>query len=508
MQMPDTPLSPSDIHFRGSEPPLSHRRWPSADSISSFAGSKHERCETTLEVEHPFKKRHCGTDDEAESSFCSDFISDFSNGPTASGASATSTTLPEVASSLADMSTSKRLESKQIASAVTSPTHRRVETRGFMRGLVKEALQNGHTLSQTREETDLGERIHVRSTGSRGEIQDRIIQLEIAADVPRVIITEEQHLQFAIQKLVDNAIKFTEQGTITITVNLSKISEGVEISVRDNGCGISEESKMNLFKPHFQEDASISRTRDGLGLSLFNAKAHVRRSLGGDVTLERSCTHGPLKGSEFLIRLPLSALEQGESDTSVIGTPPLHGIDLPRLLPFLDPTMEPMSIRACNALRLPPAKLSPRKRIAFNPKLASEYPLRILVAEDNAINRNVAIGSLSKLGYDRANITLAFDGLEAVKQYKASLQRPPAERFNAILMDIWMPKLDGYEATMEIIKLASLHNEPVSIIAVTADITQDSVDRAKASGMQGFLTKPYRVLDIEQLIVEHFSPNY
>jgi CheY-like chemotaxis protein len=159
----------------------------------------------------------------------------------------------------------------------------------------------------------------------------------------------------------------------------------------------------------------------------------------------------------------------------------------------------------CKALRQPWAKSAPCKRSDFNPKLASDYPLRILIAEDNAINRNVAIGSLGKLGYDRPNITLAFDGLEAVKQYKASLDRPPAERFNAILMDIWMPNLDGYEATAEIMKLAGSHGEPISIIAVTADITEDSVDRAKASGMHGFLAKPYKVLDLEQLIIEHFG---
>jgi CheY-like chemotaxis protein len=72
-------------------------------------------------------------------------------------------------------------------------------------------------------------------------------------------------------------------------------------------------------------------------------------------------------------------------------------------------------------------------------------------------------------------------------------------------MDIWMPNMDGYEATTKIMEIAKAHGETTKIIAVTADITSDSVDRAKAAGMQGFLAKPYKVLDIEHLIIEHFS---
>ena len=72
-------------------------------------------------------------------------------------------------------------------------------------------------------------------------------------------------------------------------------------------------------------------------------------------------------------------------------------------------------------------------------------------------------------------------------------------------MDIWMPNLDGYGATTQIMNLAQQRGEPTKIIAVTADITEDSVDRAKMAGMQGFLAKPYKVFDIERLIVEHFE---
>jgi len=72
-------------------------------------------------------------------------------------------------------------------------------------------------------------------------------------------------------------------------------------------------------------------------------------------------------------------------------------------------------------------------------------------------------------------------------------------------MDIWMPNMDGYEATTKIMDIAKAYGETTKIIAVTADITGDSVERAKAAGMQGFLAKPYKVLDIEHLIVDNFA---
>ncbi|KAG4412435.1 hypothetical protein IFR04_014430 [Cadophora malorum] len=504
MQMPETPLSANDLSaFKGtSETSLSHRRWPSADSIPIVMKRKRTE-ELNFEPGPPLKRLFTMTESEIIDSYCAGQTTFASCPSTSRTTSSTETSLSTMASSVS-LSAPHSPEEKHITSAVLSPTHRRVITREFMRSLVNEALRNGRPTSEVHEETDLGEHIHIISTGSNGETQDRTIHLEIGPDVPEVIITEEQHLQFALQKLVDNAIKFTEHGTISITVKIARSSHVVEIWVVDTGCGISEESKSSLFKPHFQEDASISRSRDGLGLSLFNAKAHVRKNLGGDVTLERSCTHGPHKGSEFLIRLPISALETGKTDTPLVGTPPPAGFDSPRLSPLPEPSMDSRPVSADSSSRQKSAK-SARKRVAFNPNLAQDYPLNILIAEDNAINRDVAIGSLNKLGYSKDNITLAFDGTEAVKHYEASLDKPAAERFSVILMDIWMPNLDGYGATTQIMNLAQQRGEPTKIIAVTADITEDSVDRAKMAGMQGFLAKPYKVFDIERLIVEHFE---
>ncbi|KAL2072748.1 hypothetical protein VTL71DRAFT_12091 [Oculimacula yallundae] len=504
MQMPETPLTANDLSlFKGatSELPLAHQSWPSADSLP-VAKKRKLSAELNFDAGPGPKKMFTMTEAEIINSSASSAYTESLTSPS----STTDTLLFSVASPVDFYTERPGLDQKQMSSAMLSPTHRLVNTRDFMGSLVREALRNGPPKTSTQLETDSGESFHVTSTGSNGMAQERTIHLSVGPNVPEFIITEQQHLKFALLKLIDNAIKFTEQGTISITVKIGQRAQVVEIWVVDTGCGISEGSKLSLFKPHFQEDASISRSWDGLGLSLFNAKAHVRKNLGGDVTLERSCTHGPNKGSEFVIRLPISALETGKSDFPLVGTPPLSGFDSPRLSPLPEHLIDP-TLPSVDSPPQPKASRpkSSQKRLTFNPKLATDYPLNILIAEDNAINRDVAIGSLKKLGYRKENITLAFDGAEAVQRYKASLDKPIGQRFSVILMDIWMPILDGYGATTQIMDLAQQRGEATKIIAVTADITEDCVGRAKGAGMQGFLAKPYKVFDIERLIVEHFE---
>ncbi|CZR51171.1 related to histidine kinase tcsA protein [Phialocephala subalpina] len=501
MQMPETPLTPNDVDIikgmvtpslesERQSPPMSRKRERS-NELDFCPGPPMKRMFTMAEAEN------------LRTYYPDGIITD---GPAISITETAPSTKPPSEVSVTE---SEPRCSPLLSPAFSSSTLRRIITRDFLRSLVNEALRNGHPTSEVHNETDLGEKIDVKTIGSRGEVQDRTIYLEIESDVPEVIITEEQHLQFALQKLVDNAIKFTEHGSIRITVKISRGPQVVEIWVVDTGCGISEESKSNLFKPHFQQDSSISRSRDGLGLSLFNAKAQVRKNLGGDVTLERSDTEGPSKGSEFLIRLPISTLEVGPTDTALVGASPPPTYCHPLCRSWSEPAISSDKTLDASTSTLPtrsnPPKQAARKRQSFNPKLAVEYPLNILIAEDNAINRNVAVGSLNKLGYSNANITVTFDGLEAVKVFEASLSKPPAERFTAVLMDIWMPNMDGYEATRKIVDLSRVNGHSTKVIAVTADVTGESAERAKAAGMESFLAKPYKVADIERLIVENFD---
>lgn len=418
-------------------------------------------------------------------------------------------------------SESRRSSAGSAAFAPASPmraARHPIVIRQFMHRLVDEVLCGSHPVERANAEKELGQTVRVRLEGSRGQVQDLTINLVIESDVPEAIVADEVHLQFAIQKVVENAIKFTESGTITVIVRLTRSAQLVEIRVIDTGCGITEESKAHLFKPHFQEDASSSRLRDGLGLSLFNAKARVRKNLRGDMTLERSATHGPSKGSEFLIRLPLSEPSDKMPESPLTGSPivmphsresragsPVSTVPSITKLPASTLTLTPMSRSRSPAPSSRPMLSKASKKKNFNPNLAKEIPLTILVAEDNVINRQILVGYLKKLGYHDDDIILAFDGVEAVQQYRASVSNGPVKRINAVLMDLWMPNMDGYEAAEQILKIASEGEEQLAIMAVTADITSHSRERARQAGMVGFISKPYTVLDIELLIQEHFQ---
>ncbi|OBT44334.1 hypothetical protein VE00_05899 [Pseudogymnoascus sp. WSF 3629] len=402
---------------------------------------------------------------------------------------------------------------------------RQISTRSFIRNLVDQAIRSMRPVDKVRVPHNMGEIIYVKTEGPRGDIDEVTIDVVVSPEMPERIITKELHLTFAVMKVVDNAIKFTPSGEITVSMRLSRNRQLVEISVIDTGCGISEESKEHLFKPHFQEDATISRSRDGLGLSLFNAKAHVRRSLSGEMTLERSSISGPSKGSEFLIRFPLEVHRDRAS--SLPPKTPAQLIDSPTISPRASPQLH--SHHAINGYASypspglptrpfdpipPPALVSrpPTKKSSFDRDLASRIPLTFLVAEDNAVNRSILVSYLKKLGYAATSISIAFDGAEAVEQYTASLSAGGVP-IDAVLMDLWMPNVDGYEATERILEMAAARKgsgegeceEGPVVFAVSADITSDSLARAKGAGMRGFVSKPYRVMDIQKLIVEHFG---
>lgn len=188
----------------------------------------------------------------------------------------------------------------------------------------------------------------------------------------------------------------------------------------------------------------------------------------------------------------------------------------------------------------------------LNRPLAERYPLTFLVAEDNKINRKILVTMLSRLGYN--DVYEAFDGNEAVRlmaeiicgptpssqtrsspsnrsrdtitpRCRSASEAVPREQspistrrswfVDVILMDLWMPGMDGYEATRKIFELVDDHRErlgkiganvflpPVpKVLAVSADVTDEALGRATRVGMEGYMTKPYKLSDLERLIVE------
>ena len=106
---------------------------------------------------------------------------------------------------------------------------------------------------------------------------------------------------------------------------------------------------------------------------------------------------------------------------------------------------------------------------------------------------------LSKLGY--TSVYEAYDGAEAVRQMAID-RDPPVDM---VLMDLWMPSMDGYEATENILRMEKYAERKVTVLAVSADVTGEALERAAQVGMEGFMTKPYKLLDLERLIVEYCS---
>lgn len=308
-------------------------------------------------------------------------------------------------------------------------------------------------------------------------------------------------------------------------------------TIADTGEGIPADFLPKLFKAFSREDESMTRQRDGLGLGLLVAKG-IARKMGGELWCERTATQGPQKGTEFRIRLPLTP---SDVSSSTPGTPVVHpgtplttptGTNLPNPLanwtldvvqsrrsPFTGPSplqdeqfassppLAPSVFKLEPELKPktpPPQVKIPRhkKTPLYDRNLGNKMPLRILVAEDNKINRKLLMSMLKRLGY--TEVFEACDGVEAVQVMDVDRESP----VDVILMDLWMPRMDGYEAAERILAMPRYAKGPdgkkkITVLAVSADATTEALEKTSAAGMEGFMTKPYKLVDLERLLVEY-----
>jgi CheY-like chemotaxis protein len=337
-----------------------------------------------------------------------------------------------------------------------------------------------------------------------------------------------------------NAIKFTQNGSITLEATLSEKGRYVVINVKDTGSGIPAAFLPNLFKPFSREDDSTTRQSEGLGLGLMVAKG-LARKLGGDLFCLRSHVSGPKKGSEFELRVPLTAGEVCSRPSSPFGsptpsirarmsndreiphldvnrepiTPPLssepfvgeprqvlvNGMDTPTVVVQTAPSSNVLGLLSPRRTSCPlrhPLKEATKK--AAVPKLAEELPLNILAVDDNAINRRVLQNMLNRLGYK--NVETACNGIDAIEVMHRNSFAPASEAIDLVLMDLWMPHLDGFQATTSILRMPELieSGRVPTILAVTADVTDAALDKAASSGMKGYVTKPFVTRDLVRLI--------
>jgi len=446
---------------------------------------------------------------------------------------------------------------------LVTPGLRHTKVRELLHLLINESLRvGGRPESAIAEDTDGGEIIEVRTRGANGDLNTKTIEWSVDPQVPETIFgksvptaqlgrsidihaVDERDLAKLVSCVFLNAVKFTEVGRIRLKASLTSRAKFIVINVDDTGPGIPAAFLPNLFKPFSREDDSTTRQKEGLGLGLLVAKG-LARKIGGDLICVRSDTEGPRRGSEFELRVPLlgndsssrastptrtptpATASQPKNDSRSRNTASVERRRTPRTQPKPTATEPPDPLGTSTPSRAnslsqptdptPSRRPSTKHSPSFDRNLAKKYPLTFLVAEDNKINRKLLVSMLGKLGY--SGVHEAYDGAEAVHQM--SIDRPSRgeKPIDVILMDLWMPNMDGYEATQRIFALdraRQIENDSeevdpwarrkekkgVTVLAVSADVTDDALEKASEVGMEGFMAKPYKLMDLERLILEY-----
>jgi PAS domain S-box-containing protein len=264
------------------------------------------------------------------------------------------------------------------------------------------------------------------------------LRVDVAESVPHTLIGDEGRLRQILVNLVGNAIKFTAQGEVAVSVQPAT-DDGTtprwRFTVRDTGIGIPADKLDTIFHPFEQADSSTTRKFGGTGLGLSIVTSLVEM-MQGRAWVESELGQG--SRFHFEVELPIAT-----EDAAAVGSP--HAV--------------------------------------AGDRDGSTRPLHVLVAEDNVVNQRLVRMLLQKQGH---RVTLVDDGAAAVEA--AAMQS-----FDLILMDMQMPTLSGLEATVAI-RRAELeaHARPVPIIALTANAMQGDRDDCLAAGMNGYVAKPIR----------------
>ncbi|MBI5033771.1 MAG: response regulator [Chloroflexi bacterium] len=274
------------------------------------------------------------------------------------------------------------------------------------------------------------------------------ISTTLASGVPKSLNGDANRLRQVLANLIANAIKFTEQGEISVRVDVeTQHDREVELHfrVRDTGIGIPEDRRELIFEPFQQVDSSATRRYGGMGMGLATSRQIVKL-MGGRIWVESEIG----KGSTFHFVVKFGIVAQ------VVKAAPVAAASLNW----------------------------PRK-------------LNILVAEDSPTNQLIAKSSLKKEGH---TVTLANNGRECVQAYEKSRQVANEPLFDLILMDVAMPEMDGLDATFAIREKEKVMGGHIIIVAMTAFATKEYQEKCIASGMDAYVTKPVRIAELDKTL--------
>jgi signal transduction histidine kinase/DNA-binding NarL/FixJ family response regulator/HPt (histidine-containing phosphotransfer) domain-containing protein len=273
----------------------------------------------------------------------------------------------------------------------------------------------------------------------KAEAQRLALHCRVGERVPVAIESDAARLRQILVNLLDNAIKFTPEGEVRLEVESQGEKDGrVELlfAVYDTGIGIAADRMNRLFKPFSQADSSMTRIYGGTGLGLAISQRLAER-LGGRMWVESEAGGG----STFFFTLRCRPVPCAPSRSA--------------------------------------AEIAAAAEVSGEAVASDLHPMRILLAEDNAINLRVGLLMLERLGYQA---DVAGNGIEVLE----ALRRQP---YDLILMDLQMPRMDGLEATRRIRAEFPRERQP-RIVAMTANVLREQREACLAAGMEDFVQKP------------------
>jgi CheY-like chemotaxis protein len=280
----------------------------------------------------------------------------------------------------------------------------------------------------------------------------------VSDDVPAIISVDPIRLEQVLLNLLSNAVKFTDVGRVEIAISIDTVIEqgsGLVCTVKDSGVGMSDQQLARLFTPFEQGDLSTTRRHGGTGLGLAITKRLVLL-MGGSIT----ATSELRVGSTFTVRLPLA-----------LATAPL--------------------VHGQAALAEKEQRDEATRDAPVRPRLRG---LHLLVVEDNEVNQLVIHGMLQAEG---ASVEVVSDGYAAIERVQTSNER----QFDAVLLDVMMPGIDGYETSRRL--LAS--NPALAIIGQTAHAMPEDLALCRAAGMVDRIVKPIVIDDLVKTVRRHVS---
>jgi CheY-like chemotaxis protein/two-component sensor histidine kinase len=278
--------------------------------------------------------------------------------------------------------------------------------------------------------------------------------------IPQTVVGDDQRLSQVITNLLTNSVKFTpENGTIRLSVELKSEYEGIYcllITIEDTGVGISDEHKGRLFDLYEQAKSDTSRTYGGSGLGLSISKRLVEL-MGGEIHVESEVN----KGSKFIFTIALTR-DSGEKD---------------RLSPDIGDVLKEFADVGLSA------------RQGEDELYIDDFSgYTALLVEDIAINREIVVTLLEPT-------KISIECVENGKQALDVIEEDPT-RYDIIFMDIQMPEMDGYEATLKIRALEDEHASIIPIVAMTANVFREDIEKCIEVGMNAHLGKPLILEDV------------